>query len=71
MRPKKLTLIFLDYFNSSSGRYLLEFLMVAEQKSHLFDVRWLVESDDEVMLEKGNEFKYILSMPMKMVMVDQ
>ena len=55
----------LVYFNSSSGRYLLELLMEADKKASLFNVVWLAEEDDEVIIEKGTEFKFILKMPFK------
>lgn len=55
----------LEYFNSSSGRYLLELLLEADKRASLFNVVWLAEENDEVMIEKGTEFKYILQMPFK------
>lgn len=57
--------IYLDYFNSSSARYLLEFLLIADHKSSLFNIIWLIEENDDVMREKGQEFKYIVEMPLE------
>ena len=58
--------ISLDYFNSSSGRFLLEFFSVFEEKlndRNKVKVIWCSEHDDELMLEKGEEFKNIVDLP--------
>lgn len=59
---KKLTIeLHLEYFNSSSSRYLLEFLSTLEKKAKdRISVIWITESDDEVMMEKGAEFDDLL-----------
>lgn len=57
----------LDYFNSASSRYILEFLAtlekryVDETKAH---VEWYVDREDEIMIEKGEEFKALLCLPL-------
>jgi hypothetical protein len=54
----------LEYFNSSSGRYLLELLSIIEkrlgEKAHVI---WVSEADDELMQEKGQEFDELLKLP--------
>jgi len=56
----------LDYFNSSSGRYLFEILTIVELESKdrtKFSILWKVEKDDELMIEKGEELKSLLDLP--------
>lgn len=55
---------FLEYFNSSSGRYLLELLStIEEKKGDQTKIVWISEPEDDLMLEKGEEFSGLLSMP--------
>jgi hypothetical protein len=57
--------IHLDYFNSSSGRYLLEMLVSMEEKlsnTSLVSIDWVVDEDDELMIEKGEEFQSLLDL---------
>ncbi|MFZ6051747.1 DUF1987 domain-containing protein [Halocola ammonii] len=61
-------LINLDYFNSSSGRYLLELFSILEKSSKNgtdVEIIWEVDSEDELMLEKGEEYRELLSVPVK------
>lgn len=56
--------LFLEYFNSSSSRYLLELLATLESKARdRVNVVWFSENDDELMIEKGEEFSGLLSLP--------
>ncbi len=57
-KPLKLHLQF-DYFNSSSGRYLFELLHTLEQSKFKENYRivWITDKDDELMFEKGLEYK--------------
>jgi len=60
----------LDYFNSSSGRYLMELLVKMEVvcTDHLcVKITWKVEEDDEVMIEKGEEFRDLVDIPFEIV----
>lgn len=64
--------IHLDYFNSSSGRYLIEMLYKLESQiepNQLVNVTWVAEKDDEVMLEKGEEFMSLIKLPFKMKVI--
>ena len=46
----------LNYFNSSSGRFLLKFLNIcSHQLSNGLTVMWLFESGDELIKERGEE----------------
>jgi hypothetical protein len=56
----------LDYFNSSSGRYLFEILTIIEQQARdrtSFRVIWKADRDDELMIEKGEELKSLVDLP--------
>lgn len=55
---------FREYFNSSSGIYLFEFLSTLERsaKGHV-KVIWISEEKDELMLERGQEFSGFLTLP--------
>ncbi|MFM1932205.1 MAG: hypothetical protein RL226_1508 [Bacteroidota bacterium] len=56
--------LFLEYFNSSSGRYLLElFLALGDAGIPEKKIVWLVEQDDELMIEKGEEFSLLIQVP--------
>jgi hypothetical protein len=56
--------LYLEYFNSSTGRYLLElFLAIADQHIPQKKIVWLVEADDELMIEKGEEFSSLIKIP--------
>ena len=57
-----------DYFNSSSSRYLMKILLLLDQEPENCQMTWYVEEGDEVIEEKGQEFKKILSFPVKIVM---
>jgi hypothetical protein len=55
----------MDYFNSSSGRYLFEILTIMELESRdksRFHVYWYAESEDELMIEKGVELQSLLNL---------
>lgn len=53
-----------DYFNSSSGRFLFEILSVLENSGNRsnYSIIWAVESDDDLMLEKGEELKSLIDL---------
>lgn len=56
--------LFLEYFNSSSGRYILELLSTLEKKgANNVKVIWRAEKDDDLMLEKGEEFSSLVDLP--------
>lgn len=66
--PLSLELHF-DYFNSSSGRYLFEILHVLEQSKYkeLYRIIWISEKEDDLMIEKGEEFKSLSDLSFEMV----
>lgn len=57
--------IHLDYFNSSSGRFLFELLTILENSEYSKEslvIKWVVEADDELMIEKGEELQSMLDL---------
>lgn len=52
-----------DYFNSSSSRYLLKLLMLLNQNPERYKMIWFVEEGDEVIFDKGEEFQMLLDFP--------
>ncbi len=58
--------IHLEYVNSGSKKYLTNMLTVLEQ-SYLdgngYEVSWTYDSDDEAMLDLGNDLKGIIKIP--------
>jgi len=65
----------LEYFNTSSYKCLLDVFKKAEklQKGNLSSVKvnWFYETDDEDMLEAGEDYDIIISIPFNMVEVDE
>ncbi|NQX92097.1 MAG: DUF1987 domain-containing protein [Flavobacteriales bacterium] len=60
----------LDYFNSSSGRYLLEMFNILQNATGPeVKVLWIAESDDELMIEKGEELKSLVAIPFEVKQV--
>lgn len=59
----------LDYFNSSSGRYLLELLSKLETfgNASMIKINWFAEEDDELMIDKGNELKSLIKLPFEVI----
>jgi len=74
--PQKQTLLVfkLDYFNTSSSMYILGILKKLE-KLHVAgnktEVKWYYDSDDEDMLQTGEDLKQIVKLPIDMVEINQ
>ena len=62
--------IHLSYINSSSSKYIMKFLLIADQKHDLFRVKWYYNDYDLVMKEKGQEVNFLLKMPVKLVVLN-
>lgn len=63
----------LDYFNSASGRYILEFLATLEKQFNTDRkamIEWYVDREDELMIEKGEEYGHLLDFPIKLIYLD-
>lgn len=61
----------LEYFNTSSSKCLLDFFKRLESISGKVTVLWYYEQDDEDMLEAGEDYEAIISVPFKMIEVEE
>lgn len=59
----------LEYFNTSSSKCLLD-LFKRLETSDAVEVMWYFDSDDEDMLEAGEDYDHIVKLPFKFVEVD-
>ena len=65
----------LEYFNTSSSKYLLEILRDLEA-IHKSDedtsvlINWFYEEDDEDMLEAGQDYEAMIKVPFEMKLID-
>lgn len=59
----------LEYFNTSSSKCLLDLFKKLEALEAL-SVHWYFDSDDEDMLEAGEDYDHIVSLPFKFVEVE-
>lgn len=57
----------MDYFNSSSSRYLMKILMMLNEEPEWYQMTWYVEEGDEVILEKGEEYQQLLDFPVNII----
>ncbi len=65
----------LEYFNTSSSKCILTMLKKLERlhssgKSSV-EIHWFFEEDDEDMQEAGQDFDVIISIPFKMVPIEE
>jgi hypothetical protein len=63
----------LEYFNTSSSKYILEILK--RLKNYLNDgkeilVEWYYEEDDEEMMETGEDYEDVSGLPFKIIAVE-
>ncbi len=59
----------MDYFNSSSSRFLMKILMMLNEEPEWYKMTWYVEKGDEVILEKGQEYQILLDFPVEIIEV--
>ncbi len=64
----------LEYFNTSSSKYLFDVFRILESIHHNIDdttvnINWYYEEDDEDMLEAGQDYQAIIKVPFKMIMI--
>lgn len=60
--------LYLDYYNSSTGRYLMELMLDLEShhaEGGAAKIVWNADSDDDLMIEKGTEFQQLLKLPVE------
>lgn len=61
----------LEYFNTSSSKCLLDLFKRMEGISNKVVINWYYEEDDEDMLEAGEDYDAIISIPFKMIEVHE
>ncbi|HAI76336.1 MAG TPA: nuclear pore complex subunit [Microscillaceae bacterium] len=74
--PKdKTTVVFkLEYFNTSSSMYILSILKKIEKiynAGYATQVKWFYESEDEDMLQTGEDLRQVVKMPVEMIEIDE
>ncbi|MBN1180983.1 MAG: SiaC family regulatory phosphoprotein [Bacteroidales bacterium] len=68
--PLKEIEISLDYINSSTVRSLLKMFIQLEglnKAGNSINVRWLYQSEDEIMYEHGKTFEAIVELPLELI----
>jgi hypothetical protein len=64
----------LEYFNTSSSKSMLDLFKKMESFNGLpsdIVINWFYEEDDEDMLEAGEDYQAILSIPVQMIAVEE
>ncbi|MBS3770310.1 MAG: DUF1987 domain-containing protein [Bacteroidales bacterium] len=60
----------LEYINSGSSKFILEFFNVLEEKhqnGHYAKVNWYYEEDDEAVYDLGKHYQSILDLPFELI----
>ena len=60
----------LEYFNTSSSKCILDLFKKLEsiaKQGHDVTIKWYYEEDDEDMLEAGEDYQSIISVPFEMI----
>ncbi|MCC7331138.1 MAG: DUF1987 domain-containing protein [Flavobacteriales bacterium] len=73
-KPQTNVDIQLEYFNTSSSKCILDVFKKLEtinSGSSQVTINWFYETDDEDMLEAGEDYQAIISVPFKMVEVNE
>ncbi|MFP4620547.1 MAG: DUF1987 domain-containing protein [Bacteroidales bacterium] len=70
--PMKETVVHiqLEYINSGSSKFILEFFHILEEKhqnGHYSKVNWYYEEDDEAVYELGKHYQSLLKMPFELI----
>jgi hypothetical protein len=62
----------LEYFNTSSSKCILDVFKKLETLANTkMTINWYYEEDDEDMLEAGEDYQAIISIPFKMIQVEE
>ncbi|MBL1281173.1 MAG: DUF1987 domain-containing protein [Fluviicola sp.] len=75
-QPKEKTVVDmkLEYFNTSSSKCILDFFKRLERINGALSevqVNWYFEKDDEDMAEAGEDYEAIVSLPFKIIEVEE
>ena len=71
-QPTTLLNIHLEYFNTSTSKFLLDVfkkLEIIQKNGQEASVNWFYDEDDEDMMECGNDYDSIIKVPFKMIEV--
>jgi hypothetical protein len=71
--PKEKTVVNvqLEYFNTSSSKCILDVFKRLEAIQNEVQINWYYEEDDEDMLEAGEDYDAIISIPFKMIEIEE
>ncbi|TRX70668.1 DUF1987 domain-containing protein [Carboxylicivirga sp. M1479] len=64
----------LEYFNTSSSKCILDIfkrLELIHKKGNPVEINWYYEEDDEDMFEAGEDYQSIISIPFKMIEMEE
>lgn len=73
-QPKTVVNVQLEYFNTSSSKCILDILKkfeVIAKNGNDIVINWFYESDDEDMLEAGNDYKDIIKVPFNITEIEE
>ncbi len=73
-QPQTQLRVQLEYFNTSSSKCILDLFKKLENvrsSGNEVMVLWHYEADDEDMLEAGEDYQAIISLPFKMIQVEE
>ncbi len=73
-KPQTQLRVQLEYFNTSSSKCILDLFKKLENvrsSGNEVQVLWHYETDDEDMLEAGEDYQAIISLPFKMIQVEE
>ncbi len=59
-----------DYLNSSTSRYFMELLMILENSDADHEIKWYYEEGDDVIEEKGEQFKSLAELEFVISVLD-
>ena len=69
-QEKTLVNIQLEYINSGSSKFILDFFQIIQEfkgKGFNCQVSWYYEEDDEAVLELGKHYQTIIDVPFKLI----
>ena len=71
----KLTVIFMfEYFNTSSSRSIIDIfrnLKKMNAEGLEVEINWFYEEEDEDMLESGEDYSELVSMPVNLIEIEE
>lgn len=66
--------VYLEYFNTSSSKYILEIFKnlekVEKQEDKSISVEWYYDKEDEEMMETGEDYRDVTELPFELKVVE-